>query len=498
LTGLTTVYKAQQAQIYMETAKSMSANSGAARSRVPSPEKLCRHWEALCAEFLPLKAQDSIWRFSRALTSADPEQGWKLHLSAIVLTAGRVLQKTGPLLRQHDVLFKAPTSLQELRKLNSGLHYDYSQVGKCFTIYPQNAQQATFLAEQLDKLTQRLVAPAVPYDLQLRPQSCVYYRYGSFKPTTLTNEDGTRLFAIKDPEGNLIPDLRDASQPEWAINPFSTARRRDKRVIASPLQSTFRAFRALAQRGKGGVYQALDLRATPPRMCILKEGRRGGEMAWDGRDGHWRVRHEEQVLTALHDAGIAAPLVFASFEVERNYYLVTEFIEGASLQDILQRRQRRLTVRQALSYGAELATLIARLHAAGWVWRDCKPANLIVTKSGRLRPLDFEGAFPVDDPDAAPWGSPSFTPPEWQAPPRGRSRAAEDLYALGAVLYLLMTARLPSTPHLAPPANLRRGLPSATGAAITQLLTQDPAQRPAAAVIAQILAADLEKLAGRG
>lgn len=472
----------------METAISLSANVRAARS----PERLCRQWEELCAEYLPLKAKDSIWRFSRHLTAADPEQGWKLHLSATVLTAGRVLQKAGPLLRRHDALFKAPASLHELRRLNSGLHYDYSQIGKCLTIYPQNEQQAVFLAEQLHKLTQRLIAPAVPYDLQFRPQSCVYYRYGSFKPTTFLNQDGARLYAIKDPEGNLIPDRRDASQPEWAINPFPAPPRRHKRVTDTPLQSTFRAFRALAQRGKGGVYQALDLSVAPPRLCILKEGRRGGEMAWDGRDGYWRVRHEGRVLEALHEAGIVAPRVYASFEVERNYYLVTEFIAGASLQEILQRRQRRLAVRQALGYGMELAALIARLHAAGWVWRDCKPANVIVTKTGALRPLDFEGACPMDDPDPAPWGSPSFTPPEWQAAPRGRSRVAEDLYALGAVLYLLLTGCLPTVPPLPPLASLRRGLPAATCAAITQLLAHDPAQRPAAAAVAQALAAELE------
>lgn len=451
---------------------------------------LSRRWDDLCAEYLPLKAEDSIWRFSRALTPADPEQGWKLHLSATVLTAGRVLQKAGPLLRQHDVLFKAPASLHELRKLNSGLHYDYSQIGKFITIYPQNDQQAVFLAEQLHKLTRRLVAPAVPYEQPFRPQSCVYYRYGSFKPLALVNPDGARHYAIRDPEGNLIPDLRDAGKPDWAIDPFPTSRRRHKSTADSPLQSTFRAFRALAQRGKGGVYQALDLSVTPPRLCILKEGRRGGEMAWDGRDGRWRVRHEGRVLAALHEAGIAAPHVYASFEVERHYYLVTEFITGASLQDILQRRQRRLAVRQALGYGMELAALIARLHAAGWVWRDCKPANIIITKAGALRPLDFEGACPVDNPDPAPWGSPSFTPPEWQEPPHGRSRAAEDLYALGAVLYLLLTARLPTASDLPPPGSLRRGLPAATCAVIAQLLAHDPAQRPAAATVARALAAE--------
>src|SRR5947199_4092233 len=115
----------------------------------------------------------------------------------------------------------------------------------------------------------------------------------------------------------------------------------------------------------------------------MKEGRRGGEINWDARDGYWRVRHEEHVLSNLKARGVDVPEIYASFEVEGNSYLVVEFIDGENFQQLLNKQNRRLTVARALDYGLQLAQIISQVHAAGWVWRDCKPANLVVTPAGR-------------------------------------------------------------------------------------------------------------------
>src|SRR5204863_196337 len=83
------------------------------------------------------------------------------------------------------------------------------------------------------------------------------------------------------------------AKPDWVSDPFLGRGAGGAAAHAeSPLGTTFRAFQALTQRGKGGVYKALDLSAHPPRLCIMKEGRSVGELTWDNRDGRWRVRHE--------------------------------------------------------------------------------------------------------------------------------------------------------------------------------------------------------------
>lgn len=458
------------------------------RNRRPPSAAPSARWAGLCDLHLPLRPAGSIWRYSRAVLPGDPEQGWKLHIPATVLTAGRVLRAVAPLLGGCGVLFKAPASLQELDKLNSGLFYGYSQVGKFITVYPQTDAEAVLLAEQLHELTRGMRAPAVPFDHRYRPGGCVYYRYGAFKLLEVEGPDGEAAYAIRDPEGNLVPDVRDsASIPAWVADPFlDPAGRAAAPSTPTPLQTTFKAFRALAQRGRGGVYQALDLGSTPPRLCVLKEGRRDGEVGWDGRDGAWRVRHEGCVLAALAGAGVNVPRLYASFRAEKNHYIAVEFIEGESLNDWLARRRRRLPVAAALRGGAELARLVASVHAAGWVWRDCKPANVILTKSGELRPLDFEGACPTDRPDPLPWGTRAFMPPEGDEVSRGRSRLPEDLYSLGSVVYFLL-AGCPPDAASPPLSKVRRNVPADASRVVAELLGTDPSLRPAAVEVARRL-----------
>jgi hypothetical protein len=470
-----------------------------ARSRRRPSKSLHADWARLCRQFLPVRGKGAIWRYSREVLPGDPEQGWKLHIPATVLTAGSVLRRVGPLLRRRGVLFKAPASLGELHHLNTGTHYGYSQVGKFITVYPPTGAEALLLAERLRVLTHGMKAPAVPFDRKYGRDGCVYYRYGAFKALEIEGGDGEAVYAVRDPEGRLVPDVRDsATPPEWAEDPFPREEAAPRRR-PTPLQTTFKAFRALTQRGRGGVYQALDLGARPPRLCVLKEGRRHGEVDWNGRDGAWRIRHEGRVLAALGEAGLNVPRLYASFLAEGNRYIAVEFIEGESLNDWLGRRRRRLPVGDALRRGAELARLVAGVHAAGWVWRDCKPGNVIVTKTGELRPLDFEGACRVGSPDPLPWGTPEFMPPEAEAPFRGRSRLPEDLYALGAVVYLLLAGHTPDATPAPPLARLRRGVPAAVREVLAELLDPDPSRRPCASEAASRLEEGRARLKeGRG
>lgn len=437
-----------------------------------------------------------MWRYSAGPRVGGPEQGWKLHVSATVLNAHRVLEKIAPVLNGLGVSFKGPASLEEVRRLNSGLHYPYSQVGKIFTVYPRNEQEAVSVAQRLHELTRRLSAPSVPFDLRYMLGSNIYYRYGAFKPLEMELPNGEKVSAIRNPQGEMVPDLcaPDMAKPAWAEDPFvRRPSRRSASAMDSPLKTTFKVFGALSQRGKGGVYQAVDIGADPPRLCLLKEGRKVGELGWDGRDGRSRVRQEARVLTLLRERGVDVPRVYSSFELSGNYYLVTEFIDGESLHSYLRKRQRRIPVARVLRYGIQLAGFIARIHAAGWVWRDCKPANLIITKRGELRPLDFEGACPIDNPDPVPWMTPAYTPPGGNRHEQYLSATYDDLYALGAVIYLLLTGRVPEPlPTLLPASNLRRNTPPELCVLLSELIAPGCRPRPDAPTIAQRLNAVLD------
>jgi hypothetical protein len=475
----------------MDSTNSSPAN--AARS-----ERLSRRWLELCALYLPVAPAGSMWRYSRANRRGEPEQGWKLHVSATVLNAPRVLARIAPLLSELGVSFKAPASLQEVRRLNSGLHYAYSQVGKIITVYPCTDEEAVELARRLHELTRRTHAPAVPFDLHYRHGSNVYYRYGAFGSCEMESPTGGHVPAIRDRRGELTPDVRtsERAKPEWVEDPFIKGRpTRAKPTPASQLGTTLRVFRALSQRGKGGVYQALDLSAESPRLCLLKEGRRWGEMSWDGCDGYRRVMHEEHVLGQLRARGVDVPRVYSSFEMDGNYYCLTEFIDGETLQSYLFRRQRRLPVARVLRHAVQLARFIAQIHDAGWVWRDCKPANLIVTSREELRPLDFEGACPLGSHDPSPWMTPAFTPPRESARDKTRPCVYDDLYALSAITYLLLTGRMPEgSPAMTPIRKLRRDAPLEVCALVEGLLHSCAQTPPDASEVARRLQDSLARI----
>ncbi|HEX8249599.1 MAG TPA: protein kinase, partial [Pyrinomonadaceae bacterium] len=419
--------------------------------KVVTPRKLIAEYESLCKKYLPFDSDD-VWRFSRQVFTDDSDQGWKIHISATIHTAKTVLEKVAPLLNDQKVFFKAPKSLMELGKLNSGMFYGYSQIGKFITVYPRNEEEFVRLAETLHRLTVGFAAPVIPFDLRYEEDSNVYYRYGAFKNLEIKEADGKLTPAIFDLNGNLVPDIRnnEKGKPEWISNPLAVKKTKDESEMESPLKTTYRVFKSLSQRGKGGVYMALDFSSQQPRLCVIKEGYQNGEVNWLGRDGYDYVKREAEILERLSFVGLGLPEKYETFESGNNFYLVTEYLEGETLQDFLAKRKRRLPLKKVLEYSYKLALLIEKIHAANWVWHDCKPANIVITKNENLRLLDFEGAYQKNEVSHIVWGTDDFLPAEWKPDSQRKFPMSFDLFALGAVIYYLLCGRFYSNNDLAP------------------------------------------------
>jgi serine/threonine protein kinase len=118
------------------------------------------------------------------------------------------------------------------------------------------------------------------------------------------------------------------------------------------------------------------------------------------------------------------------------------------------------------------------MHGAGWAWRDCKPSNLLVTAKGRLVPIDFEGAEHIDRPDPVPWGTPGFVPESRGQ--KGQRGLTDDLFALGAILFFLITGRMFDEAQPISIERVRRHVPLELRQLVESLLDIDPDQRPSA------------------
>jgi len=364
-------------------------------------------------------------------------QGWKLHVSATILSAAEIFSRAEPILRRNDALFKVPGRLELLKSLNSGLA-DFSQIGKFLTVYPRSTDEALELARDLHRATRGLPGPRIPFDARYRKESLVYYRYGALRRSV----DGAPGF-IRAPDGRRYRDRRAPGQavPRWLEDPFqkSSAKTPKWRGLIS---RELLVFKAKAQRGKGGVYEAVDLSVLPVRRVIIKEGRRHGETNWDGRDGYALVKHEAQVLRRLRKAGLAVPEILREFTKDGNRYLVLEPITGRPLLAARRIQPPKASCRRAERILEQLEPMLSKLHAAGWVWRDCKPSHIFLRK-GELRVIDFEGACLMGETKVLPWGSPDYVPPGYRGKFSRRAGTLEDDYALGVTAFQFLSGKFP-------------------------------------------------------
>ncbi|NUR70186.1 MAG: serine/threonine protein kinase [Hamadaea sp.] len=173
-------------------------------------------------------------------------------------------------------------------------------------------------------------------------------------------------------------------------------------------------------------------------------------------------------------------------------YLVMEYVEGPTLADRL--RSGHLPPAEAASIAAQVAAGLAEAHRLGVVHRDVKPGNIMLTTAG-VKILDFGIATLAHGPDADGGrliGTPTYTAPERMQP--GTATPAADVYALGVVLYELLTGHPPRAyadwqqALAAPPAEVRPidrpGVPAKLAALTMACLSTDPARRPSAAELA--------------
>jgi hypothetical protein len=380
-----------------------------------------------------------MWRFSRRLRPSDPAQGWKIHISATPLSAASVYSRVHPLLASRGLLFKVPVSLDSLAQLNAGIGA-FSQIGKFLTIYPRCVAEAVDLAQQLHAVTRGLCGPKIPFDERYRRNSLVYYRYGSFGKMG----NGT----IFDNSHRPHKDRRKpgCAVPRWLDDPFKPSNNGDGKPSwlksRGPIGCDYIAFRAISQRGKGGVYEAVDLTVSPARVVILKEGRRHGETAWDGQDGYEQVKHEGKVLRALLGARFPVPRVLREFTQDRNRYLVLEKIAGHRLLARHRTQPSRTSWRRAEIILERLGGLLSRLHATGWVWRDCKPWHIFL-EGDQTRLIDFEGACRIPETEVLSWSSLNYTPASYHKSFSRRPGTLEDDYALGVILFQFLSGEFP-------------------------------------------------------
>jgi serine/threonine protein kinase len=199
-------------------------------------------------------------------------------------------------------------------------------------------------------------------------------------------------------------------------------------------------YRLIACIGSGGmavVYEGLDM-LLERRVAVKVLRQRFAS------DPEFLERFQREARAA---ANLDHPNIVTVFDVGKDgdrHYIVMEYVDGQDLKTII-RQKGRLSVGEALDITAQVAAGVGHAHKAGVIHRDIKPQNVLITRAGRAKVVDFGIARALSesgltDSDTV-WGSPIYFAPEQAA--GDPLTPASDVYSIGVMMYEMLAGTPP-------------------------------------------------------
>ncbi len=380
-----------------------------------------------------------------------PPQGWKVHISACLDNAERIVDAVWSYCVPRGLGFKFLRGPQMVLMRNAK-YAPRGSSGKFITLYPHSEAELELVCKELDGLLAGEAGPYILSDLRYGAGP-VYVRYGGFAARYCLDADGRVVPAIADPNGTLVPDNRGPvfAVPDWVTLPDFLAPHLAARNATTTGEVPYQIERVIHFSNGGGLYAGADIR-TGDRV-VLKEARPHAGLDATGADAIARLHRERDALRRL--AGMPeVPPVHDEFRLGEHEFLVLGYLDGQPLNKELVRRYPLVDPDATAERVAEFTTwaidvygqverAIAEIHRRGLVYGDLHLFNVLVRPDGRIALVDFEVAAPVTEPGRPALRNQGF------AAPRDRVGFAVDEYAL-ACLKLALFLPLTSMLRLAP------------------------------------------------
>ena len=376
-------------------------------------------------------------------------QGWKIHVSADLGNARRILDVAWDYCVRNAVPFKFIRSLSVLTWRNSK-YGDRGSSGKFITVYPADDEQFATVLDELGGLLDGEPGPYILSDLRWR-SGPLYVRYGAFvEQLARSAETGEVVYCVTDPQGALVPDRRGPGfrPPAWAELPDCLAEALRARNSGTLEGFPFAVSKALHFSNGGGVYLATDRRDGG--TVLLKEARPMAGLDESGADAVARLEREHWALRQL--SGLPAIPELVDYRVGReHFFLARAYVDGVPLIQEMLTRNPLVTGERSDDRWAEYTSWALKIleqidegvhamHERGVVFGDLHPNNVLVRADGSVAFIDLETASATDADAGQSIGAPGFRAP------LGYTGAAVDRYALGCLrlaLFLPLTVALP-------------------------------------------------------
>ncbi|MET8154325.1 class III lanthionine synthetase LanKC [Actinoplanes sp. NPDC049668] len=367
-----------------------------------------------------IDVRSGVWRsWHRPEREAQPDDGWKVHVSARAERIQHVLDTAAALCFAQGVAFKhLATSAGYFGQ--QAKHANRAQSGKFIAAYPVDVAAARQLMTALHAALAGEDGPFILSDRPFQDSNVVFYRYGAFTRRVRHQADGTLALLTRDGHGNLVNDRRGVSfhLPPGISDPFHTE------TVEPPPAADLNGFRiesAIRFTNAGGIY--LGRESATGRRVVCKEARPHVGLREDGPSAIEQLRAEYDILTTLHRlAPGLAPEPIAHFSQWKHEFLVMEHIPGESLGPWMVRRtplvRAGATAAEFAHFYERCATVLAqveqairRLHAIGYLFVDMSPTNVMVDGDDTARLVDFGSAQRIGASFVA-GVTPGFLPPE--------------------------------------------------------------------------------------
>src|SRR5437667_6084943 len=246
--------------------------------------------------------------------------------------------------------------------------------------------------------------------------------------------------------GPVYPTIQASGNNGPTIVSVSGSRRITGALLSGNLLGNrYRIVEMIGQGGFGAVYKVRDERFPSKPVVAIKEMSDSQLSPSEKAKALQDFRNEADLLVQLKHPNL--PNVSDVFEEGGKAYVVMEFIEGRTLEELQDEQNGPLDECLVMGWALQLCTVLHYLHTRPQpiIFRDLKPTNVMVTADGEIKLIDFGIAriFKATvTKDTSLLGSQGYAPLEQYG--RGQSDARSDIYALGATLYDLLTHEVPA------------------------------------------------------
>jgi len=197
-------------------------------------------------------------------------------------------------------------------------------------------------------------------------------------------------------------------------------------------------YEIIAQIGAGGtsiVWKGYD--KLLDRTVAIKQLSPELQQSDEGLSERFRREAAVQKRITMDQAHLVQ--IFDFIEDDRGLFIIMEYVDGVSLETMLQDDSHAMDAKKALGIVGATAMALNLIHEQGIIHRDLKPSNILMPSDGGLKICDFGLAAVIDDQDALSTGTVRYMAPELSRSEDGSPRS--DIYSLGMIAYELLAGR---------------------------------------------------------